>query len=271
MDKGVPIRSLSRGIAVLQAINRGDSLSMMEISKSSNVPYPTACRIVQTLLHEGLLEQEPARKRYRPTVAVLTLARGFHEYCRLVDVARPHMVELTSRMGWPISLSTQVGDKMVIRDSTHALTTMTFNDYSPGYAMPLLECAAGLVWLAHLPAEKRRMMLATLRKAPPGGGHHNLDLLEEGPLTREIVASGFARRRHNDFTRNPGKTSSLAVPLFDGVKLVGALTLAFFSSAVRTLEAEAQLLQPLRQTAIAIGKDLVLAEPDGVKEFARGL
>ena len=61
MEKGVPIRSITRSIAALKAINRHGSLSMMEIAKASEVPYPTACRIVQTLLYEGLIEQEPAR------------------------------------------------------------------------------------------------------------------------------------------------------------------------------------------------------------------
>ena len=82
MEKGVPIRSLSRGIAVLQAVNRGGTISMMEIARTSNVPYPTACRIVQTLMHEGLIEREPSRKHYRPTALVQTLAHGFQGHGR---------------------------------------------------------------------------------------------------------------------------------------------------------------------------------------------
>ena len=74
MEKGVPIRSVSRSIAVLRAINQRGSLSMMEIARTASVPYPTACRIIQTLLHEGLVEQEPSRKNYRPTALVQSLA-----------------------------------------------------------------------------------------------------------------------------------------------------------------------------------------------------
>lgn len=77
MEKGVPIRAISRGLAVLQAVNRHGGLTMMEIAQLSEVPYPTACRIVQTLLHEGMLEREPGRKRYRATASVLTLSSGF--------------------------------------------------------------------------------------------------------------------------------------------------------------------------------------------------
>ena len=102
MEKGVPIRSITRSIAALKAINRHGSLSMMEIAKSAEVPYPTACRIVQTLLYEGLIEQEPARKRYRPTALVQTLATGFQHDDELVRIARPHIVALTARVGWPV-------------------------------------------------------------------------------------------------------------------------------------------------------------------------
>lgn len=119
MEKGVPIRALSRGLAVLQAINRGGSLSMVEISRTAEVPYPTACRIVQTLQVEGLIEQEPSRKRYRPTAMVQTLAHGFEGHSALTAVARPFLVELTREIGWPITLSTLVGHSMVMRDSTH--------------------------------------------------------------------------------------------------------------------------------------------------------
>ena len=49
----------------------------MDIAKRAKVPYPTACRIVQTLLHEGLIEREPARKHYRPTPLIQSLSNGF--------------------------------------------------------------------------------------------------------------------------------------------------------------------------------------------------
>jgi IclR family transcriptional regulator, mhp operon transcriptional activator len=252
MEKGVPIRSLTRGIAVLQAVNRGGSLSMMEIARASSVPYPTACRIVQTLLYEGLIEQEPVRKRYRPTGMVQTLAHGFQGHAELVQTARPHIVELTRRLMWPISLSTHVGPNMVIRDSTHSLTTLTFNDYYPGYSIPILECASGLVYLAHMPEEERASILASLKRLPERIPAHTLKMIEEEGLLEDIRHLGYATRGNNHFTRNPGKTSSIAVPIFDHGHVAGALTLAFFSSAVRMQDAIGQFLSPLQAAALAI-------------------
>lgn len=256
MDKGVPIRSITRAIAVLQAINRGASLSMMDIARSSAVPYPTACRIVQTLLHEGLVEREPARKRYRPTAMVQTLAHGFQGDAKLVQVARPHIVDLTRRVGWPISLSTHVGHSMIIRDSTHALTALTFNYYYPGYDLPILECAAGLAYLSHITAEDLAELLAALKLLPKRANVHVIDLLENGTMAQEIRGQGFASRDFNQFTHNPGKTSSIAVPILRGDGVAGALTLAFFSSATRMNDAVTQFVGPLRDAAAEIAADL---------------
>jgi IclR family mhp operon transcriptional activator len=257
MEKGVPIRSLSRGIAVLQAVNRGNALSMMEIARSSEVPYPTACRIVQTLLHEGLIEREPARKRYRPTALVQALAHGFQGDAQLVRAARTHIVDLTRRVGWPISLSTQVGHSMVIRDSTHALTALTFSHYHPGFTLPILECAAGHAYLANIGGAERDELFRAIKLLPKRVNMHVIDLMENGELVEQIRSAGFATRGYNQFTRNPGKTSSIAVPIMTkNGAVAGALTLAFFASATRMSDAVAQFVAPLHATAQAISDDM---------------
>lgn len=261
MEKGVPIRSISRGIAVLQAINRGGTISMMEIARTSNVPYPTACRIVQTLLHEGLIEREPSRKNYRPTALVQTLAHGFQGHAELVQVARPHIVELTRKLGWPISLASHVGHSMIIRDSTHSLTTLTFSSYYPGYSLPILECAAGLAYLSYLPQEERQGLLDALRLMPDKITNHMIDLFEKEGLAEQIVRQGYATRAYNTFTRNPGKTSSIAVPIMADGHVAGTLTLAFFASALKMEQAIERCLSLLMATATTVGQEMTTPAP----------
>ena len=67
MEKGVPVRSISRCLAMLKFINSSGPVSLMEIAKAVALPYPTTIRIVQTLIHEGMIESEPVRKLYRAT------------------------------------------------------------------------------------------------------------------------------------------------------------------------------------------------------------
>ena len=260
MAETLPIRSISRGIAVLQAINRGQTLSMMEIAHASEVPYPTACRIVQTLLHEGLIEREPARKLYRPTALVQTLAYGFQGQGLLVGAARPHIVALTREVGWPISVTTHVGASMILRDSTHALTSLTFSEYFPGYALPILGCAAGLAYLAHTTAEERDGILRSLELLNPASLSHAHVLMRSPETIADIRRNGYATMTNMLFTENPGKTSSIAVPVPGGEGTAGVLTLAFFASAIRMEEALNRFEAELKRCAQRVAVDLAASQ-----------
>lgn len=235
---------------------------MMEIARTSGVPYPTACRIVQTLMYEGLIEREPSRKRYRPTALVQTLSHGFQGHGLLVQVARPHIVELTRKLVWPISLVTHVGHSMVIRDSTHALTALTFNSYFPGFTLPILESAAGIAYIGYLPEDERKQLLTTLKLLASKMTTHMIDLFENSNLADKVRAQGYVTRAYNVFTSNPGMTSSIAVPILVGERPVGALTLAFFASSMKMSDAVEQFAQPLKDAARSIATDLSSANFD---------
>jgi IclR family mhp operon transcriptional activator len=256
LEKGVPIRSISRCIAVLQAINRAGDLSLMEIAKRAKVPYPTACRIVQTLLHERLIEREPNRKHYRPTALIQSLSNGFQVRSQLVAVAREHIVSLTKLHGWPISLATRVGQSMVIRDSTHALTSLTFNNYYPGYELPILECAAGKAYLAYADDEERQMIIQAIRAGEGVWDDFTLRLMESGVLIEDIRKVGYAVKGRNRYTETPGKTSSIARPIFGPDGVVGSIVLIFFSSSMKIDEAVTRYDNDLRRTAENISQAL---------------
>ncbi|MEG8013588.1 IclR family transcriptional regulator [Sphingomonas sp. 22R3R2A-7] len=251
----MPIRSISRSIAALKAINRHGSLSMMEISKASEVPYPTACRIVQTLLYEGLIEQEPARKRYRPTAMVQTLAHGFQQDDRLVKAARPHIVELTRRFGWPVSIATRVGRNMMLRDSTHANTSLTFEQYYPGFTLPILDSASGKLSMAFAPEEERLMILKWMRVSQEIDLQY-LATAQASLDVERIRRQGYAVQGRNHFNLTPGKTSSIAVPIFRNGVFEAAMTMVFFVTAMKLEVALESYLEELKSAAILISHDL---------------
>jgi len=212
---------------------------------------------VQTLLHEGLIEREPARKRYRPTALVQTLSHGFQDDGRLAAAARKRIVDLTKMVGWPISLTTHVGHRMVVRDSTHSLTSLTFNNYYPGYTLPILECASGQAFLAFTEANERKSILKTLRAIPENINNNTLELFESDILVEEIRRAGYAAKSRNRYNNNPGKTSSLAVPIIFNEQPIGALTLIYFASAIRPNEAVDKYFAPLQEAAAAVAEEMI--------------
>ena len=119
----------------------------MEIAKSAEVPYPTACRIVQTLLYEGLIEQEPARKRYRATALVQTLATGFQHDDELVRLARPHIIALTKKVGWPVSVAIRVGRQMMPYPALNLTEPSDQTKYRFNWTAPALGITPEAFWL----------------------------------------------------------------------------------------------------------------------------
>lgn len=256
IEKGVPIRAITRGLSVLQAINRGGSITMTDIARSSRVPYPTACRIVQTLLHEGMIEREPARKRYRPTALVQTLASGFDDESRLATIASPHINALCDKLLWPISITSRVGAHMMVRDSTHTRTSLTLNNYYPGFTLPIMECSSGKAYMAFCSDEERDHLLEGLRTVEGAAERMAMLLLSNDSLLRDVRRTGYATQSRNAYTSNPGKTSSISVPLFRGDAVAGAIVVIFFAVAMTMEQAVAQFVGPLKATADAISAEL---------------
>jgi len=261
MERDSPIRSISRSLAVLQSINRHGSMSLMEISCDVKLPYPTTCRIIQTLVHEGLLESEPTRKRYRATAMVQALSLGFSDHGSLVSVARPYIVELTQRFGWPIAIATHVGNSMMVRDSTYDLSSWTFNICHPGHALPMLESASGYAYLSYVEAAEREVLLAGLKVTDPPS--LTMSMFESGKMVERVRSVGYATRERNQSSVNPGKSSSIAVPVFVGDRVVGAVTLAFIFSAMSMADAVSRYVEPLLETGRTISNMLTIAAQGG--------
>ncbi|MBK5517923.1 helix-turn-helix domain-containing protein [Pseudomonas sp. TH10] len=254
MEKGVPIRTVSRSFAVLKLINRHDTMTLMEIARASHLPYPTAYRIVQTLVHEGLIECEPARKKYRVTRQVMNLSQGYSDQGNLVAVARPFIVDLTLRFDWPVTLTSGVGTTVMIRDSTYEMSALSFNRYYPGYTIPLLECAAGQVHLAFMEAHEREELLVCLEELD--GQSATLERFRDGSLFARIRADGFTQHERSQDTANPGQTSSLAAPILLYGEEEAQLTLSYFSIELAPQQAIDRYAIALKSCAAEISRAL---------------
>ena len=256
-SKDQSIRSISRALHVLQAINRYESLTMMQISKIVKLPYPTTCRIVYTLVGEGVIERETSRKYYRATALAQSLSCGYQAQSRLVAIARKHIVKLTNDTGWPVSIASRVGPVMVIQDSTHGQTALTFSDYHPGFSLPMASSASGMVYLAFTESDERAHIIEQIKLTSLDEDSAIItDNLQDNRFEM-ILEDGYASFVRNPHTKDPGKTSSIAVPLYKGETLIGALTLVFFSTSLRVTDAFKEYKEFIFETQANINRDLV--------------
>ena len=85
---------------------------------------------------------------------------------------------------------------------------------------------------------------------------------------RMILEDGYASFIRNPHTKDPGKTSSIAVPLYRNDELIGAMTLVFFSTSLRVADAFGKYKKLLFETQANINRDLVamkLFKPEDLK------
>ncbi|WP_230293610.1 IclR family transcriptional regulator [Croceicoccus sp. Ery5] len=255
-------------MTVLRVVNQAEALSMMQISKAVGIPYPTTCRIVNTLIDEGMLEREPSRKYYRPTAFVNTLSQGYKDHNDLVGIARPKLESLTAKHFWPVSLTTRVGQHMLVRDCTHSASPMALTNYQPGAAFPLIECASGHVVLAYSDEEQRQAWLDAAAGLDNASDPLIIERLRDPEFSETVRAQGYVLRGYNRFTNTPGRTSSIAVPIFSEGEICGALTLVFFSVSMKQETAIERYLPDLNRAARAITVKLAEASGDTARDRA---
>ena len=121
MEKGVPIRSVSRALAVLMSVNRKGAQTMMDIARSNAIAYPTACRIVQTLMHEGMLEREVGERQPRRNHLLGAVGRDAGQ-----PVAGARRGRLGEQVAQIIELIRGGIDRLAI-DHAGSATILTFN------------------------------------------------------------------------------------------------------------------------------------------------
>lgn len=257
MGKKSSIRSISRALRVLQAINRHGHLTLGEITDITRLPYSTAWRIVSTLANESIIERETSSKYYRVTALAQSLSCGYQAQSRLVAIARPHIVKLTNEIGWPVCILSRIGSTMVVQDSTHELTSLTFSEYHPGYSMPIGSSASGKAYLAFTDPKKREHIIDQIKQTSLDASRENLTESLQDHHFKMILEDGYASFVRNPHAKDPGKRSSIAVPLYRGEILVGVLTLLFFSTTMRVVDAFKQYEKLISEAQTNINRDLV--------------
>ena len=238
MANDQPIRSISRALDIIKVINRLRAPSLIEIATATELPYPTVFRIMQTLIHEGIVEQEPFRKRYHVTELSKSLSSGFQDDDILLGAAITPMHDFTLKHLWPVTLAIRVGNRMMVKHSTHRLTSQTFINYYPGYTLPILECASGRTYLAFCGDDERETVMTGLAGRKSRDEDGNAQLIDHEALFATIRSKGYSKMARTVHNETPGKTSALSVPILDEGRIIGSLAMVFFAAAMSMEEAE---------------------------------
>lgn len=251
---GTPLRSLTRGLAVLRAFGEagapGRGATLSELAVAAGLARATTRRALLTLAHLGYVAADGGR--FRPLPRVLELGHAPLGELTFADLAGPHLRALVGRVGESASVAVLDGPdiRYVARVPTVRIMSV---DITVGTRFPAHATSMGRVLLAGLDARARAEWLAgeAVTRAPTPRTVTSATALA-GLLDR-VAEEGHALV---DQELEEG-LRSLAVPVRDGRgRVVAALNVATHAGRGGAEETRRKLLPALRETAARVEADL---------------
>ena len=250
------VRSLSRGLAILQALNRapGGIATTTALAEATGVHRTTVKRILETLRADGFVRRGEKDGQYYLTFAVRSLSEGFVDDDWVEQVALPLMRAAVPDLMWPCDLGTLEGGFMVVRESTHRFSMLSQHRGKIGEKLPLFFTAMGRAYLAACSKRELEGLLSLLAQRG--------DAVGEMARDRAAVDALITKTRERGYAVNDGDWDkeapfgAVAVPVCSGRRLVGGVNLIFPKAAMSEREIEQRYMPRLKRLAQRIGKDM---------------
>jgi DNA-binding IclR family transcriptional regulator len=213
------VKSLQKALAVLEAVGKADiPPRIAEVAVAVGISRPTAYRIVQTLIAEGHLVQDPYSGRLGIGYSVLQLSARLLDSNRLRLESLPHLQRLADLAGERTNLGILHRNQVLYLAGVEKPSLPTI--YSRfGKTAPAHCCSLGKAILAYLPSPELQRLIAAepLRAHTPNSITSVPRLLEELDQTRK---RGYAVDREEHVLNS----NCIAAPIFDGHnRAVGAI------------------------------------------------
>jgi len=218
------IEAIARGLDVIRAFGPGQPvMSLASVAAASELPRPTARRILLTLEQLGYVRQVGGGSAvghaghvgsvpggYELTPRVLDLGMSYVLSRGLWEIARPHMEALVARTRESTSIA-QLDGSDIVYVARVAVPKIVTLSVTIGTRFPAMPTSLGKVLLAALsPAEAERVLAEPSRSGITP--RWQPEAAERATALREVRARGWAL---TDEQLAPG-IRSVAVPLRDG-------------------------------------------------------
>jgi IclR family pca regulon transcriptional regulator len=266
------IEAIARGLDVIRAFGPGQPvMSLAGVAAASDLPRPTARRILLTLEQLGYVRQvggqsgaggrpgsgQPGQGPggYELTPRILDLGMSYVLSRGLWEVARPHMEALVARTRESTSIAQLDGSDIVYvaRVAVPKIVTLAV---TIGTRFPAMQTSLGKVLLAALPLAEAERALAE----PSRSGitpRWQPDAAERAAALREVRARGWAL---TDEQLAPG-IRSVAVPLRDGDgRVIAAMNVNSHAAETPLEVLTGEYLPLLLQAAGAVSADWAVCQ-----------
>lgn len=249
------VRGLMRGLQLLNMLNRIDGgCTCTELSRRTGIHRTTVRRLLETLQQEGYVRRSASDDSFQLTLKVRELSEGFRDDQWVSELAAPLLAELLQEVVWPTDICTLDGDAMVVRETTHRFSRLSFHRSMIGRRLPILTTATGRAYFAFCP-EAERTELLELLVARSG---------KDGQLAQDsdYISNLIQRTRNRGYGENytewaeEEKIASIALPIFQEQRVIGVLNLVYVAKAMLIEEAARKHLPKMQETVRKIEDSL---------------
>ena len=254
MPATTEIRSLHRGLKMLELANLNNGARLRDFVKLTGLPKTTTYRILENLCAGGYLTRETDDDHYYLTLQVRRLSDGYYDGGWISDVARPILRALCDELGYPVAIATPYGTSMMLRDNTDTQSTLIADRYTRGTLLPMFSSASGKVYLTFCDEVTRKTLLdvcATSTDPDHEMARHPRLITQ---MTKKVREQGYAFGRGERGMGADIRTSTCAVPIFAKGTLIGSLAIRYIESHVSRPEVVGKYLPTLKRHARLIGR-----------------
>ena len=252
----VKVRGLVLGLAMLRAINLQDGgrSTLAQLSQETGLHRTTVRRLLETLIAEGYVRRSESDDQYRLTLAVRSLSEGFRDEDWVASIAAPALSELLQAVVWPSDITTPHGVYMIIRETTHRFSPLSFHRAMVGQSIPMLLTAAGRAFFAYCPEVQREEVLRLARN----GEDEQARLAADDRLIANIVS----RTRERGYATNDGewtsqrKVGAIGAPILLDGRPVAAVNIVYLNKLLTPKEAERRFWPALQRVSMGIEERL---------------
>ena len=242
------VRSLARGLALLEALAAAGWAKPSDLAARTGVDRSSVYRILNTLEELGFVLRHGDNGMVTLTQKVRILADGVRNDEVSLEQIRPHLAALTAEIKWPSDLAVLSGGLVIIQDSTHRLSPMTFHRAVVQQRRSLLSSSLGRAILTVLDAQERQIALEV---AAAENGRDPADSVVPAVVNRII-----ANCRRRGFASAVGavdpKISAIALGFRGRSGMVGAVNIIFFRNVLSPTAAADRYLSRLRDCVRAV-------------------
>ena len=258
------VAAVLKVFAIMQSLSERDETGISELSVRLAMPKATVYRFLQTMKTLGYVRQEVDSERYGLSMKMFELGAKALQYPDLVEIAKPHMQQLSDATGETVHLGMLIDSEIIYVhkvDSRHILGMYS----RVGRRAPLHCTAIGKVLMAWENQARRD----TILKGCDFKRFRDKTITTRDDFNVELertLAQGFGQDRE-EFDEH---IRCAAIPLFDRLnQVVAGLSVSFPTFRYDTAR-EPELVAMLREASRDISRQLGCSTfPLGAPEVTR--